>query len=253
MLLFFCFSSISFSQSRGLISGNVSDQFGNLPGAKITIEGSDKIATTDVNGNYSFEVDEGEYILHVAFIMYTPVSKEVRIKVGDSVEVNFVLETGFSMDQPVSLGSRAKPTSLLENTAAVDIVSPRQLTNSSQIELSHILHYLIPSFHSTHQTIADGTDHIDPATLRGLGPDQVLVLINGKRRHSSSLLNVNGTIGRGSVGTDFNAIPIAAIEKIEVLRDGAASQYGSDAIAGVINIILKKQTEIIQIDNRALV
>ena len=182
--------------------------------------------------------------------MYTPVSKTVTVKVGDTIQLDFILETGFSMDQPVSLGSRAQPTSLLKNTAAVDIVSPQQLTNSSQIELSHILHYLIPSFHSTNQTIADGTDHIDPATLRGLGPDQVLVLVNGKRRHSSSLLNVNGTIGRGSVGTDFNAIPIAAIERIEVLRDGATSQYGSDAIAGVINIILKKQTEIIQIDNR---
>ncbi len=182
--------------------------------------------------------------------MYTSISKTVTIKVGDTLKVDFLLETGFSMDQPVSLGSRAKPKSLLKNTAAVDIISPQQLTNASQVELSHILHYLIPSFHSTNQTIADGTDHIDPATLRGLGPDQVLVLVNGKRRHSSSLLNVNGTVGRGSVGTDFNAIPIAAIDRVEVLRDGATSQYGSDAIAGVINIILKKQIEIIQVDNR---
>ncbi|MEB3345774.1 TonB-dependent receptor [Aquimarina gracilis] len=247
----FCFGFNTFSQSRATISGNVSDQFGNLPGARISIEGTDLSATTDVNGNYSFDVDEGEYVLQAAFIMYTPVSKTAIVKVGDTIQLDFVLETGFSMDQPVSLGSRAKPTSLLKNTSAVDIVSPQQLTNSSQIELSHILHYLIPSFHSTNQTIADGTDHIDPATLRGLGPDQVLVLVNGKRRHSSSLLNVNGTIGRGSVGTDFNAIPIAAIERIEVLRDGATSQYGSDAIAGVINIILKKQTEVIQVDNRA--
>ncbi len=219
----------------------------------MTIEGTDKMTTTDVNGNYIFEVEEGEYIVNAGFVMYTSVSKTATVKVGETFQLDFVLETGFSMDQPVSLGSRAKPKSLLKNTAAVDIVSPQQLTNSSQIELSHILHYLIPSFHSTNQTIADGTDHIDPATLRGLGPDQVLVLVNGKRRHSSSLLNVNGTIGRGSVGTDFNAIPIAAIERIEVLRDGATSQYGSDAIAGVINIILKKQTEIIQLDNRVSV
>ncbi len=239
------------AQSRAVISGNVSDQFGNLPGARITIEGTEKSITTDVNGNYSFNVEEGEYVVSAGFVMYTTISKSVVVKVGDTAVVDFVLETGFSMDQPISLGSRAKPTSLLQNTAAVDIISPQQLSNSSQIELSHILHYLIPSFHSTHQTIADGTDHIDPATLRGLGPDQVLVLVNGKRRHSSSLLNVNGTIGRGSVGTDFNAIPIASIERIEVLRDGATSQYGSDAIAGVINIILKKQTEIIQVDNRA--
>ncbi|TPN82268.1 TonB-dependent receptor [Aquimarina algicola] len=244
------FLSIGFSQSRAIIKGNVSDQFGNLPGARIAIEGTDKNITTDVNGNYTFDVDEGDYVVTAGFVMYTNVSKSVTVKVGDTVTVDFILKTGFSIDQPVSLGSRAKPKSLLENTAAVDIISPQQLSNSSQVELSHILHYLIPSFHSTNQTIADGTDHIDPATLRGLGPDQVLVLVNGKRRHSSSLLNVNGTIGRGSVGTDFNAIPIAAIERIEVLREGATSQYGSDAIAGVINIILKKQIEIIQVDNR---
>lgn len=250
VLLFFIGAFQIYAQSRAVISGKVTDQFGNLPGARISIEGSDRNTTTDVNGNYIFNVEEGEYVLTSEFVMYTPVSKAVNLKVGDTVQVDFMLQTGFSMDQPISLGSRAKPKSLLKNTAAVDIVSPQQLTNSSQIELSHILHYLIPSFHSTNQTIADGTDHIDPATLRGLGPDQVLVLVNGKRRHSSALLNVNGTVGRGSVGTDFNAIPVAAIDRVEVLRDGATSQYGSDAIAGVINIILKKQIEIIQVDNR---
>jgi iron complex outermembrane receptor protein len=98
---------------------------------------------------------------------------------------------------------------------------------------------LAPSFNFPRPTISDGTDHIRPATLRGLGPDQVLVLVNGKRRHTTALVNVNGTIGRGSTGVDLNAIPAASIERIEILRDGAAAQYGSDAIAGVINVILK--------------
>ena len=249
-VLFFCFSQIVSSQSRATISGNVSDQFGSLPGARVSIEGTNQDTTTDVNGNYTFNVDEGEYVITAGFVMYKSVSKTTLVKVGETAQLDFVLETGFSIDQPISLGSRAKPRSLLKTTAPVDIISPQEITNSSQIELSHILHYLVPSFHSTHQTIADGTDHIDPATLRGLGPDQVLVLVNGKRRHNSSLLNVNGTVGRGTVGTDFNAIPIASIERIEILRDGATSQYGSDAIAGVINIILKKQTEVIHVDNR---
>src|SRR5207245_4970898 len=100
------------------------------------------------------------------------------------------------------------------------------------------LQALAPSFNFPRPTIADGTDSIRPASLRGLGPDQVLVLVNGKRRHSSALVHVNGTFGRGTVGVDLNAIPAAAIERIEVLRDGAAAQYGSDAIAGVINIVL---------------
>src|SRR6266516_2936982 len=91
--------------------------------------------------------------------------------------------------------------------------------------------------------LANGSDHVNPASLRGLGPDQVLVLVNGKRRYSSALVHVNGTFGRGTVGVDVNAIPAAAIERIEVLRDGASAQYGSDAIAGVINIVLKRQTD----------
>lgn len=248
-LLLMC-SVFSFAQNRAVIKGHVLDQFGNLPGAKVTIEGTDLNTTTNVNGAFSFDLDEGEYIINASFVMYKTVSKTVTLKVGEPVELNFILETNFSIDEPVSLGSRAKPNSLLSITAPVDIISNEQLENATQLELGQVLHYLIPSFHSTHQTIADGTDHIDPATLRGLGPDQILVLINGKRRHNSSLLNVNGTVGKGAIGTDFNAIPLASINRIEVLRDGATSQYGSDAIAGVINIILKGQTDVIDIDSR---
>jgi len=248
LILAFTFSANA--QDRAVITGTVSDQFGVLPGAKLSIEGTNIKTTTDVNGVYTFNVEEGDYIIVSEFVMYTSQTNSVSVKVGKTATLNFMLETAFPIDQPVSLGSRAEPRSLLKTTAPVDIISPQEITNSSQIELSHILHYLVPSFHSTNQTIADGTDHIDPATLRGLGPDQILVLINGKRRHNSSLLNVNGTVGRGTVGTDFNAIPIASIERIEILRDGATSQYGSDAIAGVVNIILKEQVEVINIDGR---
>ncbi|KAA1247102.1 TonB-dependent receptor [Aquimarina sp. RZ0] len=250
ILLLNSFSKIN-AQSKGSIIGNISDQFGNLPGAKISIEGLDTVVTTDIDGNYRIEIDPGNYVLTTEFIMYVTISKPAIVKAGETTTVDFLLETGFSIDQPISLGSRSVPNSSLKNTAAVNIITPNEIANISKNELSQVLHYLIPSFHSTNQTIADGTDHIDPASLRGLGPDQVLVLINGKRRHSSSLLNLNGTVGKGSVGTDFNSIPITSIERIEVLRDGAASQYGSDAIAGVINIILKKQSETIVVDNRA--
>src|SRR5207245_9197957 len=104
---------------------------------------------------------------------------------------------------------------------------------------AHSIESLAPSFNCPRPTASDGTASVRPATLRSLGPDQMLVLINGKRRHTSALVNVNGTIGRGSTGVDLNAIPAFAIEKVEVLRDGAAAQYGSDAIAGVLNIVLK--------------
>lgn len=143
----------------------------------------------------------------------------------------------------VSVGSRNKARVATDTPVPVDVINiSQQAVLSPQTDLNQILNYAAPSFTSNSTTVADGTDHIDPAQLRGLGPDQVLVLLNGKRRHTSSLVNINGSPGRGSVGTDLNAIPAFAIERLEVLRDGAAAQYGSDAIAGVINVIMKKNT-----------
>ena len=113
------------------------------------------------------------------------------------------------------------------------------MPSSGYAETAQVIQSLAPSFNFPRPTITDGTDTVRPATLRGLGPDQVLVLVNGKRRHQSALVHLNGSIGRGSTGVDLNAIPVSAIDHIEVLRDGAAAQYGSDAIAGVINIVLK--------------
>lgn len=143
----------------------------------------------------------------------------------------------------VTVGSRNKARMATDTPVPVDVINiGSQSVLSPQTDLTQILNYAAPSFTSNSTALADGTDHIDPAQLRGLGPDQVLVLLNGKRRHTSSLVNINGSPGRGSVGTDLNAIPSFAIERLEVLRDGAAAQYGSDAIAGVINVVMKKST-----------
>ena len=130
----------------------------------------------------------------------------------------------------------------IDKPVPVDLIAIKDVKDYAQNDITQILNYNEPSFSSNRQTVSDGTDHIDPASLRGLGPDQVLVLVNGKRRHTSALVNINGTFGRGTVGTDMNSIPVAATERIEVLRDGAAAQYGFDAIAGVINIVLKKNS-----------
>ena len=140
----------------------------------------------------------------------------------------------------VILGSRAGVRSKLSTTVPVDVVSTKEIKPFAQTDVSQMLTYAVPSFQSARQTISDGTDHIDPAGLRGLGPDQTLVLLNGRRLHTSALVNINNTVGRGSVGTDLNAIPSSMIDHIEILRDGAAAQYGSDAIAGVINLVMKK-------------
>jgi len=141
------------------------------------------------------------------------------------------------------IGSRVAGRSADDLPVPVDILSAEALANTGQIEVGRMLQAIAPSFNFSTSAISDGTDALRPATLRGLGPDQTLVLINGKRRHQASLIHINTSVGRGTAGTDMNAIPAAAIKRIEVLRDGAAAQYGSDAIAGVINIVLKDAEE----------
>lgn len=141
------------------------------------------------------------------------------------------------------IGSRLSVRTATDGTAPVDIISGEQLAASGLTETARALQYAVPSFNFPSSSITDGSDAVRPASLRGLSPDHTLVLINGKRRHSSALVHLNGTTGRGSSNVDLNAIPISAIKRIEVLRDGAAAQYGSDAIAGVINIVLKDQYE----------
>jgi iron complex outermembrane receptor protein len=142
----------------------------------------------------------------------------------------------------VVLGSRSGTRTALDSAAPVGLIGAKDMQMAGPLEVGKLLQTLDPSFNFSSTFISDGTDIIRPATLRSLGPDQILVLVNGKRRHQQALVNVQQTIGRGSAGTDINAIPMSAIQRIEVLRDGAAAQYGSDAIAGVINIVLKQQT-----------
>jgi iron complex outermembrane receptor protein len=137
-------------------------------------------------------------------------------------------------------GTRRSDRTVADSNVPIDVIGGDALTNTGLTETNKILNQLVPSFNFPQPSIADGTDVLRPATLRGLSPDQTLVLINGKRRHVAALLNINGTIGRGSAAVDINLIPTLAVERIEVLRDGASSQYGSDAIAGVINIQLKR-------------
>jgi len=143
----------------------------------------------------------------------------------------------------VVTGTRSLNRRSLDTESPVDVIGARELTSTGSGELATVLSRLLPSMNFPRPTGADASDAVRPAQLRGLSPDQTLVLVNGKRRHSSAVVNVNGTLGRGSAPVDLNAIPLAAIDHIEVLRDGAAAQYGSDAIAGVVNIILKKGAE----------
>ncbi|MCP4459062.1 MAG: TonB-dependent receptor [Cytophagales bacterium] len=240
MIGVFLFSTMAFAQ--GTITGKITDENGEaLIGATVVIDGTTQGGITDVNGNYNLSSTAGAYTLVASYVGYQSQTKGVTVTDGGSSTVNFSLSEGQTLAEVVIIGSRNQNRTELETSVPVDVISIENIAiNSPQLSVNQLLNYVAPSFTSNTQTISDGTDHIDPASLRGLGPDQVLVLINGKRRHNSSLVNVNGTFGRGSVGTDLNAIPVAAIKRIEVLRDGAAAQYGSDAIAGVINIVLNE-------------
>jgi iron complex outermembrane receptor protein len=136
-------------------------------------------------------------------------------------------------------GTRVANRTALDTSSPVDIISAESLKNTGITEINQALAVSLPSLNFPRPGLADGTDTIRPATLRGMGPDQTLVLVNSKRRHASALVNVNGTIGRGSASVDLNTIPTAIVKNIEVLRDGAAAQYGSDAISGVVNLRLR--------------
>ena len=232
------FSLQGFSQT-GTIKGTVTGADGVLPSASVTI-GTTGVITND-NGEYSISIAAGQRTITVNYVGYQPSSKTVNVKEGEVITLDFNLQVSSSLSEVVVIGSRALPRTQLSSAVPVDVIDITKLAKDApQVSLNQILNYAAPSFSSNTQSLGDGTDHVDPASLRGLGPDQVLVLINGKRRHTSSLVNVNGTFGKGTVGTDLNSIPVSSIERIEILRDGASAQYGSDAIAGVINIVLKK-------------
>jgi iron complex outermembrane recepter protein len=220
------------------LTGRVLDETGKgLPGVSVVVKGSNRGTATNGEGNFRLEADPTD-VLVFSFVGYAP----QELPVGDRTEFSVMLQPNITKLAEVAVvGTRSSVArTRTETPAPVDVISVKELTQTGQTDLTQMVNFVAPSFNSARQTIANGTDHIDPATLRGLGPDQVLVLINGKRQHSTALVNVNSTVGRGSVGTDLNAIPAGAIERIEVLRDGAAAQYGSDAIAGVINVVLKK-------------
>lgn len=226
------------------VSGVITDENNEaLTGVTVILKGTSVGTITDFDGRYEIKAAIGDKLVF-SYVGYNTVEKTV-----EGTTLNVTLNPGVSLQEITLIGSRNPSRTALNSLSPVDVIDVSELTTSNpQVNLNQILNFVAPSFNSNTQTIADGTDHIDPASLRGLGPDQVLVLINGKRRHSSSLVNVNGSFGKGSVGTDLNAIPTAAIKRIEVLRDGASAQYGSDAIAGVINIVLENVTDELKIN-----
>ena len=233
--LFFAFQSIA----QTVVNGKINDAATNDPmiGVTILVKGTTRGTVSDDSGNFQIRANSGEFLVF-NFIGYS--RKEIQLT--DNFDLKISLDPEDNLLQGYTLvGTRNPNRSELNSSVPIDVVNFQNIQKlSPQIDVAQMLTFAVPSFQSNRQSSSDGSEHIDPAVLRGLGPDQTLVLINGKRRHTTSLLNNQGSLGVGSVGTDLNAIPSASIERIEVLRDGASAQYGSDAIAGVINIVLKK-------------
>jgi iron complex outermembrane receptor protein len=241
--LFICLFITAFAMAQtATLRGSVRDANGlPLAGASVILDGTKRGTVTDASGNYELKVAPGNYTLIISYVGVITQRKQITAGAGAVSENNFEMQNSGDLNRVIVVGSRsATSRSSTQTPVPVDVITSRELNLTGQVEPTQMINFVAPSYNSSRQTVADGTDHIDPATIRGLGPDQTLVLVNGKRRYNTALLNVNGTVGRGSVGVDLNAIPAAAIERVEVLRDGASSQYGSDAIAGVINIVTKK-------------
>ena len=238
-ILFGIVSAIPVTANAEALKVVVQDQNGNaIPEAKVKIGNQEQ--TTDDSGAAMFSDVTGSESLTIIAIGFS--SKRINITAGQT-EVTATLAPIQTIESVVVVGTRSIGRRALQAPVPIEVVNREQLSITGQSETGRVLQMLVPSFNFSSSTISDGTDALRPATLRGLGPDQTLVLVNGKRRHKSALLHVNTSVGRGTAGTDFNAIPSAAIERIEVLRDGAAAQYGSDAIAGVINIVLKDDVD----------
>lgn len=242
-LFVFFFSSTLLAQDGAMtIRGQVTtrDDGSALPGATVSLSEVNLSTVADDQGRYSLTVPSdsvrGQTVdLTVAFQGLQTRTTQLRLSPG-TVSRDFALAVSFG--QEITVGSRVIGAAE-EKAVPVDVITEQQIETTGKFETSQILQTLAPSMNFPRTTITDGTDTVRPITLRGLGPDQMLLLLNGKRRHPGAIVHVNNSIGRGSTGVDLNAIPASAVGNVEILRDGAAAQYGSDAIAGVVNMVLK--------------
>lgn len=227
--------SINFCLAQA-VTGTVKDSDGQpMVGVNVIEKNTTNGVVTDMEGQYSISVP-GNAVLVFSYVG----SNSQEVPVNNQTTINVTLGESVGLEEIVLVGSRSPKRTAMDTPVAIDIIDVSEVvTQVGKVEINELLQYAAPSFNANKQSGSDGSDHIDPASLRGMGPDQTLVLINGKRRHQSSLVNLFGTRGRGNTGTDLNAIPASSIKRIEILRDGASAQYGSDAIAGVINIVLK--------------
>lgn len=217
------------------VTGKVTDAQGSsLVGVSVIGKGTNQGTTTDVDGKFSLKTTANT--LTFSFIGFT--TQDVPIPASGEVTVTLQASTVL-LNEVVAVGARASQRTLVDNPLPVDIISSKELQSTGQPTFDKALQYRVPSFNTVNTPVNDATTLLDPWEIRNMGPSRTLILINGKRKNLSSLLYVQFSPGRGETGVDLSAIPQQAIKRVEILRDGASAQYGSDAIAGVMNIILK--------------
>lgn len=237
LLLFVLNCSFLFAQKD--VTGKVTDNSGQgIPGVNVTEKGTSNGSTTDFDGKYKIKVSENATLVF-KYAGYKKVEKSTE----GVIEVDVTLEEEEkTLEEVAVVGTRTAPRSNTTSPLPVDILSSKDLIGTGQATFDKALQYRIPSFNTVQTPVNDATSLLDPYEIRNLGPSRTLILINGKRKNMSALLYTQTSPGRGETGSDISAIPTDAIERVEILRDGASAQYGSDAIAGVMNIILKKNT-----------
>jgi iron complex outermembrane receptor protein len=233
LLLGTLFSISSIAQTT--VKGTVSDKNNSpISGANIVEDGTSNGSLTDFDGNYTITVQDNATLV-ISLLGYETKS----VKVNGQTTLNITLAEGLSLDEVVVVGSRTAPRSQTDTALPVDVLTSEDIQNTGQVTFDKALQYKIPSFNTVQTPVNDATSLLDPYEIRNMGPSRTLILINGKRKNLSALLYTQTSPGRGETGADISAIPTDAIKRVEILRDGASAQYGSDAIAGVMNIILK--------------
>jgi len=227
-----------------VLTGTVSSEGTPLVGANVLVKGTLRGTVTDANGRYTLRLDAGTYQITFSLLGYAAKTESVTLAANEERQLSVELQSqALEREAVVIVGTRASTRTVTDSPLPIDVLQFREISRTGQNSFDKILQYRVPSFNTVQTPVNDATALLDPWELRNMGVGRTLILINGKRKNVSALVYTQTSPSRGETAVDISAIPLDAIERVEVLRDGASAQYGSDAIAGVINIVLKDDTE----------
>ncbi|HLF20634.1 MAG TPA: TonB-dependent receptor, partial [Bacteroidota bacterium] len=244
-LLVFSMFLVSLPAISQVLSGRVTSEGSALVGANVSVKGTTRGTTTDAEGRYTIRLDVGTYEIAFSLLSYATKTETVTLKENEERVLNVELRPQAleSQEVVVIVGTRATGRTVTDSPLPIDVISAQDLTFTGQNTFDKTLQYRVPSFNVGQTPVNDATALLDPWEIRNMGVSRTLILINGKRKNLSALVYTQTSPSRGESAVDISAIPLDAIKRVEILRDGASAQYGSDAIAGVVNIVLKDNTE----------